>query len=293
MDALATDPIDQDAERLSPGLAALYARMDPPLAAFTPGPDYTDALAVTRYIWMAGGYRCGITVHINFFLMSPGFVSRAAAARPARFGRLLAFARSFDFTDVFIKRVTASGRGAAAGEGLESPAVQRMLRGIQRAHDALTIPHWEMVHFGYRLMQHLEDDLGGLGPRARQLHLHYMAQAYRIMGIPFSEDRALLETFCLELERERARMTPQSAAYTRRLIFLGLIVGVPDDRASLARLLPAPQRALFEAHYAELRPGLGARLLGRVLNLLHYPRRRWRNPRPGPAEREALRRVEA
>jgi hypothetical protein len=103
----------------------------------------------------------------------------------------------------------------------------------------------------------------------------------------------LLEAFCEQLEHERARMTPMTAEYARRLIFLGLIVGVPSDRESLARLLPQHIRPLFEQHYAEMRPGLAQRVTGRLLNGLHYPRRRYRNPRPTRAEHRYVQQLDA
>lgn len=279
-------------------LAALYARLDAPFPtaddAFhgpghgkAEGDEFVLERAVASWIWQYGGYRCGITAHLIFFLLAPGFVHIAQTHRPQRFGRLLNFARSFDFTDTFIKRATASGRGVRCATGLADPAVRHTLARIQAAHDQLAIPHWQMIHFGYRLMQQLEADIDTatrvrLDAAHRDYHLRYMARLYRTMGIPFSTDRALLDTYCETLEQHYACFTPISAEYGRRLLFLGLTVGVPCDQTSLARNLPPAIRPLFEAHYAAFRPGIGWRLLGRVLNLLHYPRRRYRNPRPGP-----------
>ncbi len=277
---------------LPPELAALYTRLDPPHPASEAefqDPEFVREREAAAWLWRRGGYRCGITAHLIFFLLAPGFVHIAHSERPRRFGRLHNFARSFDFTDTFIKRATASGRGENAG--LADPTVRADLVRIQAAHDRLAIPHWQMVHFGYRLMQQLEADLDaelrrktgrGLSATHRHYHLRYMARLYRAMGIPYSTDRTLLDDFCAAIEHRYARFTPISAEYGRRLLFLGLTVGVPCDRASLARNLPPAIRPLFERHYAALRPAPGWRVLGRLLNLLHYPRRRYRNPRPGP-----------
>lgn len=262
-------------------LENLYLSMQPPLDELGVDENYAEQLAATQYIWQKGGYRCGITAHIIFFLMSPGFVTKSAEVRPNRFGKMLNFGKSFDFADTFIKKVTASGHGQQYELGIADENVQKFLKSIQRAHDELDIDHREMVHFGYRLMQQLEDDIGDLTPSHKQLHLQYFNKAYRIMGIPFSDDRQLLEEFCLELEKRYANFNQGlSPPYCQKLLFIGLTVGVPCDRESLARLLPAYTKPIFEKHYTELKPGIAWLLLGRFLNILLYPRRRYKNPRP-------------
>lgn len=274
-----------ETDRLTPdAIAALFSKLDPSIEHADLTGDYATDLLATQYIWKKGSYRCGITAHIIFFLLSPGFVQRAAKAKPKRFGALITFAKSFDFTDVFIKRVTASGRGQAYGIGLEDTEVQKMLRHIQRAHDVLAIPHLEMVHFGYRLLQQLEDDIGDLPPEVKQHHLRYFSRVYRTMGIPFSSDRELLGTLCEEIEKHRAKYTPVAGEYGRRLLFLGLTVGVPCDSMTLSKLLPNHIKGLFDKHYEDFRPSLPYRILGQTLNILLYARRRFRNPLPNREE---------
>lgn len=271
----------------SDSIDALFQQLDPPLLSFSADDNYEKELMVTRYIWKTGSYYCGITAHIIFFLLSPGFVERAAKVKPQRFGQLIKFALSFDFTDIFIKQVTASGRGRASGMGLHDASVQRMLRGIQKAHDKLDIPHVEMVHFGYRLLQQLESDIGDLSETAKQHHLCYMSKVYRTMGIPFSNNRALLEDFCRLIEKGHARYTAIAGEYTQRLLFLGLTVGVSCNKEKLSALLPEYIKPVFDANYAQMRPSLAWQALGNVLNVLLYPRRRFRNPLP-TAEEKAL-----
>lgn len=262
-------------------LAGLYAHMLPAYTRIEFGAEYAKELEATRYIWKKGSYRAGITVHIMFFLLGD-LVEAGARDRPERFGRLGKFARSFDFTDVFIKRVTASGRGRAQAEGLASAEVQGLLKGIQRLHDDIDIPHWMMTYFGFALLEQVEDDIGTLSETAKQYHLQYMMRVYRTMGIPFSDDRDLMVDFCREVEREYYRFTPLAVEYSRRLIFLGLITGVPAKREWLAATLPGTLREAFESRYEQLRPSAVALALGKLLGLLYYPYRRFRNPRPGP-----------
>ena len=264
---------------LPPRLADLYVHMLPAYTRVEFGPEYAKELEATRYIWKEGSYRAGITVHIMFFLLGD-LLEAGARDRPERFGRLRQFARSFDFTDVFIKQVTASGRGRARGDGLGSAEVQGLLKGIQRIHDDIDIPHWMMTYFGFALLEQVEEDIGTLSEAVKQYHLQYMTRVYRSMGIPFSDDRELMVDFCREVEREYYRYTPLAAEYTRRLIFLGLITGVPATRECLAATLPDTLRAAFETRYEQLRPGAAALVLGKLLGLLYYPYRRFRNPRP-------------
>ena len=261
---------------------SLFSQLSPPIENPEFDGVYQDELQTTQYIWKIGSYRCGITVHIIFFFMAPGFVEKAKNVRPQRFGNLIKFANSFDFTDIFIKQVTASGRGKARGIGLQDPNIQRMLKNIQQMHDRHNISHIDMVHFGYRLMQQLESDIGHLTEEQKQLHLQYMSRVYRTMGIPFSADRELLETLCEAIEEKHATFTDVTAEYCQRLLFLGLTVGVPCDKQSLAKSLPQHIRPLFETHYDQLKPGTGWRILGNILNFVLYPRRRYRNPLPEP-----------
>lgn len=122
---------------------------------------------------------------------------------------------------------------------------------------------------------------GDLTPTHKQLHLQYFNKAFRFMGIPFSDDRQLLEEYCLELEKRHANFNQElSLSYCRRLLFIGLTVGVPCDRDSLAKQLPVYTKPIFEQHYQALLPGIGWVILGNLLNVLFYPRRRYRNPRP-------------
>ncbi|HKJ89289.1 MAG TPA: hypothetical protein VKA48_12375, partial [Gammaproteobacteria bacterium] len=111
-------------------LAALFARLDPPLGpGETPRPDPGD-LEAARYLWRAGSYRCGITAYLVFFLLGD-FLAHARRMRPRRFGSLAPFARSFDYTDRFIKQVTDSGRKPSGG--LANLRVAELLRRIQAA----------------------------------------------------------------------------------------------------------------------------------------------------------------
>ena len=107
---------------LTAQLNEIYQLMRLPYAHTEFGDEYDKELAAAKYIWKIGSYRCGITAHIVFFLLGD-LVETGARANVDRFGKLLNFAKSFDFTDVFIKKVTASGRGKAKADGLRSTEV--------------------------------------------------------------------------------------------------------------------------------------------------------------------------
>lgn len=270
-------PAPQGPPPLPEDLQALYARLDPPLAREAAGAFAPREREAARHLWRAGSYRCGITAYLTFFLLGD-FLAHARQARPRRFDALLPFARSFDYTDRFIKQITDSGRRPSGG--LDSPAVVDLLRRIQAAHDRIRVPHWMMVHFGFTLLEQLERDLDAQDPDLLHHHLGYMARAYRTMGIPFSADRALMETLCRDIEHRFARWEPAAGPCGRRLLFLGQLVGVSPREGELAPLLPEAVRPLFRAHYAEMRPGPLARTAGSVLGTALYPARRYRNPLP-------------
>jgi hypothetical protein len=271
-------PTAQRPSPLPEALQALYARLNPPLAREDAGPVDPREREAARYLWRAGSYRCGITAYLTFFLLGD-FLAHARQARPRRFDALLPFARSFDFTDRFIKQVTDSGRRPSGG--LDSPSVIDLLRRIQAAHDRIRVPHWMMVHFGFTLMEQLERDLDVQDPDLLRHHLGYMARAYRTMGLPFSTDRALMETLCRGIEHRFARWEPAAGPCGRRLLFLGQLVGVAPQERELAPLLPEPVRPLFRAHYAEMRPGALTRAAGGLLGTALSPARQYRNPLPG------------
>jgi hypothetical protein len=262
---------------LPPEVAELYRQLEPPYAGGeAPEIEVRDREAAA-YLWQAGGYRCGISAYLVFFLLGD-FVAHARRMRPRRFGSAWAFARSFDYTDRFIKQVTDSGRPRSGG--LANPEVVRMLRRIQAAHDRIRVPHWMMVHFGFTLLEQLERDLDESDPLLRHHHLRYMAAVYRTMGLPFAADRERLVALCRGIECARVRWERCAGPYGRRLLFLGQLVGVPADPEQLAPLLPETVRPLFEGYSQTMRPGPGTRLAGGVLGGLLYPARRWRNPAP-------------
>ena len=258
----------------------LYTQLDLPLtgkeAPKDLGPRDHEAAA---YLWRAGSYRCGITAYLTFFLLGD-FINHAGAVRPERFGRLDKLARSFDYTDRFIKRVTNSGRHPSGG--LASPEVVRLLRTIQSAHDRVRVPHWMMVHFGFTLLEQLEADLAETDPVMRHHHLRYMARAYRLMGLPFSDDRELMQALARRIEERHARWEPLAASYGWRLLVLGQVMGVSPDQENLAPLMPATVRPLFRERFEAMAPATPARLMATSLSYGASSLRKWRNPSPGP-----------
>lgn len=261
-------------------LAADYDRLDPADPDAWRDTSVAISAPVVQWLWQAGSYRCGIGAYLGFFLMGAQ-LTLANQANPRRFARLLALGLSFDITDNFIKAVTASGRQPS--KGLADPGIRKRLARLGARHHQIGIPDWMMVHFGFLLVEQIEADLGIEDPCVLAAHLRYFAAVYRVMGIPFSADRELMYRYCRTLEEHQAQYTPAAGPAGRRLLFLGACVGVRPEPAWLAQTLPLRLRELALQHQDSLRPRLGWRLAGRLLNVLLWPRRRWRNPPPhGP-----------
>ncbi len=136
-------------------------------------------------------------------------------------------------------------------------------------HHAIAIPGWMMTHFGLSLLKSVERQVGNLSGEEQRLHLEYMANAYRIMGVTFSNDRDLMQRFFRAVEEEHAATSPNLEKHARNILVLGEMVGVRSDLSTVAGMLSGPTRTLFEPIYPRVRPGalkrIGARLLGRLL----------------------------
>lgn len=96
-----------------------------------------------------------------------------------------------------------------------------------------------------------------------------MAKAYRIMGIPFSADRGLMEGFVRAVEASHAGPSPNLERHARDILILGEMVGVSSRLADIGAVLPEATRPHFERIYQRVRPGrarrLWARAAGRIL----------------------------
>jgi hypothetical protein len=124
-------------------------------------------------------------------------------------------------------------------------------------------------YFGFSLLENVEKQCAPLTGGEKQLHLSYMSKTYRLMGFPFSDERALMEEFARGIEEEQAAFSENVPKHARHILQIGEMIGVASDPESILPMLPPRTRAVFEPLYPEARPGLlrraGCRLLGRLL----------------------------
>jgi hypothetical protein len=255
----------------------LHAQMAPPFGAFDRaalGAELGAELDTVRRLWLQCGYRPGIGAYLNFFLMRD-FITLHDEVFPARFASFRPMARSFYATDLFIRAVTDSGRQPSGG--LQSPSVRAQLAAIMRRHAALSIPSWMMTYFGYSLLQNVEKQCSP-SPAESRRHLAYMAKVYRTMGMPFAEQRELLDQFACEVESAQAGATPQLEQHARDILVLGEMVGVSSKPASILPMLSAAARAVFAPILPRVRPGALRRLSARGAGRLLMPRAVGRRP---------------
>lgn len=176
-------------------------------------------------------------------------------------------ARSFYMTDLFIRDVTDSG--ATPTGGISSEKVRGMLRQIQQRHQRVNIPIWMQTYFGFSLVENVEKEVGPLTEEEKRLHLAYMSKTYRIMGIPFSEQRDMLEDFSRRIEADQAEVTSNVPRHSVHILRLGEMIGVSSGEDSILPMLPPKTRAAFEPLYPMVRPGAirrgWCRLLGKLL----------------------------
>ena len=61
--------------------------------------------------------------------------------------------------------------------------------------------------FGFSLLENVEKQCAPLTDAEKRLHLAYMCETYRIMGMAFSEKRDLMEAFSRAIEAEHGTHT--------------------------------------------------------------------------------------
>ena len=246
----------------------LYKTFDPPFNFDNSplGAEFPAELDLVSRLWFRCGYRPGIGAYLNFFLLRD-FITTHDTNYPPRFRTFKAMATSFYMTDLFIRDVTDSGVKPTGG--ISNPQVRDTLRQIQQRHRNVKIPEWMQTYFGFSLLENVEKQCAPMSDDDRRLHLAYMSKTYRIMGIPFSENRADLERFSCEIEAEQAAVADQVPRHSVHILRLGEMIGVPSSAESILPMLPARTRAVFEPLYPKVRPGplrrVWSRLLGRLL----------------------------
>jgi hypothetical protein len=254
------------------GHQELFAQCDPPYATFDNsmlGPDFPAELDLVSRFWFRCGYRPGIGAYLNFFLLRD-FITTHDTNYPPRFATFKSMATSFYRTDLFIRDVTDSG--AQPTGGISSANVRGMLAQIQQRHRKVEIPVWMQTYFGFSLLENVEKQVGPLNDDEKRRHLAYMSKTYRIMGIPFSEKRGLMEEFSRRIEAEQGAITANVARHSVNILRLGEMIGVSSGADSILPMLPPKTRALFEPLYPQVRPGLPRRVWCRVMGKLLMPK---------------------
>lgn len=233
------------------------------------GPEFARELAVTARLWFRSGYAQGIGAYLNFFLLSD-FIETHDRAYPPRFATMRSMAQSFYQTDLFVRAVTDSG--AVPTGGISNPAVRRSLRQIMQRHAKLSIPTWMMTYFGFQLLEAVEHECTALpdppDDEDRRRHLSYMAKAFRIMGIPFAGDRALMETYARSVEARHAGRSARLERHARNILMIGEMVGVSSGAARIIPMLPEATRAVYAPIHESVRPGPARRMLCRLAGRL-------------------------
>jgi len=249
----------------------LFDKFDPPFEHFERGllgDAFAEELAATSRLWFSSGYDQGIAAYLNFFLLKD-FIVTHDTAYPPRFASFRSMAKSFYRTDLFVRDVTDSGRTPTGG--ISSEKVRRELRGIMARHRQLEIPLWMMSYFGFQLLECVDHHSATITEEERQLHLDYMAKAFRIMGLPFSNDRTLMEGFCRDVEARHAGRSENLEKHAHNILVLGEMVGVSSDRETILGMLPDATRAVFAPIHASVRPTLVRRIFCRAAGRLLMP----------------------
>jgi len=250
----------------------IYGKLSPPYEHFDNsmlGSEFAAELDLVSRLWFRCGYRPGIGAYLNFFLLRD-FITTHDTSYPPRFQSFRSMAKSFYETDLFIRDVTDSGTQPTGG--ISSPKVRETLQQIQARHQRIDIPAWMQTYFGFSLVENVEKQCAPLSDEKKRLHLAYMSRTYRIMGLHFSEKRALLEEFSRRIEDEQAAVTVNVPRHSRHILRLADMIGVPSTADSILPMLPPRTRAVFEPLYRQVRPSLPRRLWSRLLGRLVMPR---------------------
>ena len=255
-----------------PSYQDLCAQFDAPYERFDNsmlGPEFPAELDLVSRLWFRCGYRPGVGAYLNFFLLRD-FITTHDTSFPPRFKSFKSMATSFYQTDLFIREVTDSGLQPTGG--ISSAKVRETLAQIQRRHQRINIPSWMQTYFGFSLLENVEKQCAPLTDDEKRLHLAYMCKTYRIMGLAFSEKRALLEAFSRAIEQEQAAITENVPKHSVNILRMGEMIGVRSTPESILPMLPPSTRAVFEPLYPTVRPNMARRLWSQVLGRLLMPK---------------------
>ena len=253
-------------------ILGLHGRFDRPYERFDDsilGAGYARELDVVSRLWLRCGYRPGVAVSLNFLLLGD-FMTLHEEKYASRFPTFRAMMNAFRRIDAFVRQVTDSG--AQRCGGIASPEVRRVLDGVRQRHARAAIPSWMQTYFGFSVIEMVEKHCAPLPEEDKRLHLAYMCKAYRIMGVPFTQDRTALERFARLVEERYAAATDDLPRHSRHVLRIAEMAGVSSGPESILGMLPARTRAVFEPLYPAVRPGPLATLLCRLSGRLLLPR---------------------
>ncbi len=262
-------PFDSPAKA---SILGLHGRFDRPYDRFDDsilGAGYARELDVVSRLWLRCGYRPGIAVSLNFLLLGD-FMTLHEEKYASRFPTFRAMMDAFCRIDAFVRQVTDSG--AQRCGGIASPEVRRVLDGVRQRHARAAIPSWMQTYFGFSVIEMVEKHCAPLTEEEKGRHLAYMCKAYRIMGVPFTQDRNALERFARLIEEAHAAPTRDLAKHSRHVLRIAEMAGVSSGPDSILDMLPPRTRAIFAPLYPAVRPGPLAALLCRLSGRLLLPR---------------------
>lgn len=229
------------------------------------GPEFPRELELVSRLWFRCGYRPGIGVALNFLLLGD-FLALHQLKYSSRFPSLRAMMDAFRRIDLFVRAVTDSG--AQASGGISSPMVRSILETIRNRHARSGIPAWMLTYFGFSVIEMVERQCV-LSAEEKRLHLAYIGKAFRIMGVPFTQNRDELERFARQVEEHHAAVIGDAPKLLRHVLCIAEMAGESSDPESILDMLPPAVRAVLEPLYPEVRPSLfgriACRLLGRFL----------------------------
>ena len=229
-----------------------YKRMDPPIHEFEPsqlGTDFPRELELVSRLYVSCGYQLGIAAYLNFMLLKH-FIITHDTSYPPRFKSFHSMANTFYQSDLFLRDVTDSGKKPTGG--ISNPKVRAGLKSLMARHRRISIPIWMMTYFGFSLVEAVERLSPGITAEEKQLHLQYMAKTFRMMEMPFSADRSLMERFARSIESEYAASSPSLEKHARNIFLIGEMVDAPSNE--ILAILPSATRAIIEPIYLKVRP---------------------------------------
>jgi len=232
------------------------------------GPEFARELDLVSRLWLHCGYRPGIGVTLSFLLLGD-FLDLHQIKYPARFPSLSSMMGAFRRIDVFVRAVTDSGVRPCGG--ISSPEVRDVLRDIRDRHARSGIPAWMLTYFGFSVVEMVERQCS-LSPEEKRLHLAYIGRAFRLMGVPFTQNRGEIEQFARQVEKRHAALAGDAPKLLGYVLCIAEMAGVSSGPRSILPMLPPAVRAAFEPVYTRVRPRLPMRIACRLFGRFLLPR---------------------